>query len=389
MIQSAYIHIPFCQKICHYCDFVKFFYDEKLADDYLEALHKEIRTNIPAEKAKARTIFIGGGTPTALNLHQLEKLMDIIHEHFDIDACEEFTIEANPGEFDAEKMTLLKNYGINRVSLGVQVFDDAMLEQLGRLHKVEDVYQTINGLLGHGFDNMSLDLIYALPHQTVAHFEKTLKEALSFNLPHYSTYSLQIEPKTVFYNMHRKGKLHRPSNEEEAEMYEVLRDTMRANGLAQYEISNFAKPGFESKHNLTYWNNDYYYGFGAGAHGYLPGKRVINIRPIPAYIKEAQNDGNPVLKIENIGIKERIEEEFFLGLRRLSGVSKKEFLNKFGFSHNILYRNEIDDLVKKGWLEDLEDRIRLTEDGVLFGNEVFAEFLLDDEKLAAVPVQSH
>jgi len=384
MIQSAYIHIPFCQKICHYCDFVKFFYDEKLADDYLLALNKEMETNMQGEKVKAKTIFIGGGTPTALTAPQLARLMEMVHARFAIDCDTEFTVEANPGEFDAEKMTILRDGGINRVSLGVQVFDNAMLEQLGRLHKVEDVYRTINGLIGHGFGNISLDLIYSLPNQTVAHFEKTLAEALSFDLPHYSTYSLQIEPKTVFYNMHRKGQLHRPSNEEEAAMYEILRDTMRKAGREQYEISNFAKPGFESRHNLTYWNNDYYYGFGAGAHGYIPGKRVINIRPIPAYIKEAGKNGNPVLKVEPIGLKEQIEEEFFLGLRRLSGISKQGFEEKYGFSHSLLYQKEIENLVRKGWMTEEGDRLFLTDQGVLFGNEVFAEFLLDDDKLAAV-----
>lgn len=381
MIQSAYIHIPFCQKICHYCDFVKFFYDEQLADDYLLALEKEIATSLQGEKLKAKTIFIGGGTPTALTVKQLGKLMDIVEAHFDLSECIEFTIEGNPGEFEAEKMELLKSRGIDRVSLGVQVFDDKMLEQLGRLHRKAEVYETINSLIRTGLGNVSLDLIYALPHQTVEHFHKTLNEALQFDLPHYSTYSLQIEPKTVFYNMHRKGQLHRPSNEEEAEMYELLRREMARNGYEQYEISNFAKRGFESKHNLTYWSNEYYYGFGAGSHGYLPGKRIVNIRPIPAYIKEAAESGNPTLQVEKIGRKEEIEEEMFLGLRRLKGVNKAHFKTRYGVELNDLYNEEIVYLQKKGWLAESEDDVRLTDDGVLFGNEAMAEFLLNDEKL--------
>jgi len=384
MMQSAYIHIPFCQKICHYCDFVKFFYDEQLADDYLKALENEIATTLQGEKAKPKTIFIGGGTPTALTVKQLDTLMDIIHKHFDLSNCREFTIEGNPGEFDAEKMQLLKNRGIDRVSLGVQVFDDKMLEQLGRLHKKADVYNTINSLINSGLDNISLDLIYALPNQTVEHFSDTLKEALQFNLPHYSTYSLQIEPKTVFYNMHRKGQLHRPSNEEEAEMYELLRQEMGKHGYEQYEISNFAKKGFESKHNLTYWSNEYYYGFGAGSHGYMPGKRTVNIRPIPAYIKEALASGDPILKVEKIGVKEKIEEELFLGLRRISGVKKDLFKSRYGLEMGLLYQEEIEYLQRKGWLRETENSIRLTDDGVLFGNEAMAEFLLDDEKMQRV-----
>src|SRR5699024_5837758 len=181
-------------------------------------------------------------------------------------------------------------------------------------HKVKDVYKTVDLLKQNGIHNISLDLIYALPNQTVEQFRETLEEALSFDLPHYSAYALQIEPKTVFYQRYKKGKLHRPPHEEEVEMYAILKTAMRSKGLKQYEISNFAKPGYESRYNLVYWKNEHYYGFGAGAHGYLPGKRTGNIRPLPAYVKQAMENGFPILNTENIGIKEMIEEEMFLGL---------------------------------------------------------------------------
>ncbi|MFD1038534.1 radical SAM family heme chaperone HemW [Virgibacillus byunsanensis] len=384
MINSVYIHIPFCQQICHYCDFTKFFYNEKLATEYIEALSNEININVKATKTKVDTIFIGGGTPTALTYEQLYSLMKVIHTKFDVANCKEFTIEANPGDFDQEKIKLLKNVGVNRISLGVQVFNDQMLEEIGRLHKVKDVYDTIDLLTQHGFSNISIDLIYALPNQTVEQFEKSLQEAVTFDLPHYSTYALQIEPKTVFYQRHKKGKLHRPPQETEVEMYTILKDTMHSNGVNQYEISNFSKPGFESKHNLTYWNNDYYYGFGAGAHGYLPGKRTGNIRPLPAYIKKAMENGMPILNTEEINLRENIEEEFFLGLRKMQGVSKSSFRNKFGFSYGDLYKQTVANLVRKGWLEEKHDHIRLTEQGVLFGNEVFEQFLLDEQDLKHV-----
>ena len=347
----------------------------------MEALANEIRINIGGMKNTVKTIFIGGGTPTALNLSQLELLLQVIDEKFDVDACEEYTIEANPGDFDEDKAKLLENYGVNRVSLGVQAFDNQLLEDIGRLHKVKDVYDTVNLLKKHSFDNISIDLIYALPNQTVAGFEKSLQEAIQFDLPHYSTYALQIEPKTVFYQRHKKGKLHRPPQEDEVRMYEILRDTMKKNGVDQYEISNFAKPGFESKHNLTYWNNDYYYGFGAGAHGYLPGKRTGNIRPLPAYVKQAMKDGHPILSTEEVGLKENIEEEMFLGLRKLEGVSKKKFEQKFSFPMKQLYRNVISQMEAKGWLYDTKNAISLTPEGVLFGNNVFAEFLLEEKSL--------
>jgi putative oxygen-independent coproporphyrinogen III oxidase len=384
MINSVYIHIPFCQQICHYCDFTKFFYNEKAADDYITALAKEINTQVAGEHNPVKTIFIGGGTPTALSHQQLKRLLEMVQKKFDVFNCEEYTIEANPGDFDPEKAKLLKEYGVNRVSLGVQVFDDAMLEELGRVHRVRDVYKTIDILKQQDLTNISLDLIYALPKQTAQHFEKTVTEALTFDLPHYSAYSLQIEPKTIFYNRFKKGQLHRPTQEEEVLMYEVLQAKMWQNGNRQYEISNFAKPGFESKHNLTYWNNDYYYGFGAGASGYIPGKRTLNLRPLPAYIKQAMADGNPVLKVDQITLKEQIEEELFLGLRKLKGINKHDFQQKYGFSYDLLYKQQILELEQKGWLVEEGDYIHLTEQGLLFGNEVFSYFLLDELDLEHV-----
>ncbi|GAA0602075.1 radical SAM family heme chaperone HemW [Virgibacillus siamensis] len=350
----------------------------------MEALTNEINTNIHGKKQKVKTIFIGGGTPTALNMKQLRSLLELIDHKFDVANCEEYTIEGNPGDFEVEKVRLLKSYGVNRISLGVQVFDDQMLEELGRLHKVKDVYHTINLLQRNGFSNISIDLIYALPNQTVDQFQKSLEEAVSFDLPHYSTYALQIEPKTVFYQRHKKGKLHRPPQEAEVQMYEILKSTMRGNNINQYEISNFAKNGFESKHNLTYWNNEHYYGFGAGAHGYLPGRRTGNIRPLPAYNKKAMSDGKPILSIEEIGLKEMVEEEMFLGLRKLSGINQQHFRDKFGFSCDSLYGGAISSLVKKGWLAEQQGNYCLTDDGLLFGNEVFAEFLLEEEDLKLV-----
>ncbi|GEN31050.1 oxygen-independent coproporphyrinogen-3 oxidase [Cerasibacillus quisquiliarum] len=381
MIQSAYIHIPFCHHICHYCDFTKIFYNESMANDYIEALGKEMSICLPEVKSKIRTIFIGGGTPTALNLAQLEKLLQLIHQYFDVASCEEFTIEANPGDFTEEKIRLLKHFGVNRVSLGVQVFDNQLLKAIGRAHQVQDVYRSINDLTKNEFKNISIDLIYALPHQTVANFEATVKEALSFQLPHYSAYSLQVEPQTIFYNRYQKGDLHRPEQEEEVKMYNILRKNMAHQGLKQYEISNFAKPSYESKHNLTYWNNEYYYGFGAGASSYLPGKRMMNIRAIPAYMKQANKHNLPVMKVDTIGLKERLEEEFFLGLRKRSGINKRQFNEKFGFPYDRIYKKQVKELIRKNWLVEDCDSIRLTEEGLLFGNDVFQYFLLDEQEI--------
>ncbi|AXI09506.1 coproporphyrinogen III oxidase [Oceanobacillus zhaokaii] len=383
-VQSVYIHIPFCQQMCHYCDFVKFFYNEKLATEYIEALANEINTNITGTKNKVKTIYIGGGTPTALNLQQLRSLLMIIDNKFDIASCEEFTIEVNPGDIDDEKTKLLYDFGITRISFGVQVMDDKLLAELGRIHRVSDVYKTVDLLTKHQFSNISLDLIYALPNQTVEQFKQSLDEALTFNLPHYATYGLQIEPKTVFYQRHKKGMLHRPSEDDEITMYEILKQTMQANGVRQYELSNFAKKGYESKHNLTYWSNGYYYGFGAGAHGYLPERRVTNLRPLPAYVKEAMTSGKPILQTEKIRLKEKLEEEMFLGLRKIAGINMKSFSNKYGFSPKQLYKQEISDLVQRGLLLETDETIKLTDRGMLLANQVFEEFMLEDSDLIGV-----
>ncbi|GAA0330772.1 radical SAM family heme chaperone HemW [Oceanobacillus oncorhynchi subsp. oncorhynchi] len=375
-VQSVYIHIPFCKQICHYCNFVKYFYMETKADAFIDALIKEIDTAIPGRKNVFRTIYMGGGTPTALSMEQLQKLFQFLNEKFDLSSCEEFTIEINPGDIDTDKAKLLHGYGVNRISFGVQVMDDEMLEKIGRMHRVKDVYTTVDILTQSNFSNISLDLIYALPDQTVAHFEKTLKEALQFGLPHYSTYALQIEPKTVFYHKRRKGALHQPPEDDEVEMYQLLQENMKKQGVYQYEISNFAKPGYESKHNLTYWNNDYYFGFGAGAHGYLPGKRTANYKPLGTYMKEVSRSGSPVEHLEEITLQDRIEEELFLQLRKAEGINTEAFRERYGLSLDKLYQEELRQLTNDKLVTYHDGSYVLTNRGMLLGDRVFQQFLL-------------
>ncbi|WP_347862716.1 radical SAM family heme chaperone HemW [Salimicrobium sp. PL1-032A] len=376
-IASAYIHIPFCQQICHYCDFVKFFYDDKAADQYLEALEKEMSGYVPGEKQKMKTIYVGGGTPTVLKAYQLKRLLIMIDTYFDVAACEEYTFEANPGDLDQEKADLLARFGVDRISLGVQTFDNQLLEEIGRVHKEDDVYVNIERLRRAGIDNISIDLMYGLPNQSVALFEESVDKALKLDLPHYSSYSLQIEPKTVFHQRYKRGELSKPPEEQEVAMYHLLQRKLKEQGIYHYEISNFSRPGYESKHNLTYWDNAYYYGIGAGAHGYLPGRRTINIRPLPAYLKKANEDGKPVLHEEPVGEKEMMEEEMFLGLRKMEGVSKQRFLEKYGRNVDEVFDGAVTELVQKELLDDEDGYIRLTEKGKLFGNDVFSSFLLD------------
>ena len=267
---SAYVHIPFCTQICYYCDFSKVFIKNQPVDSYLEHLLEEFRSY---DIQKLRTLYIGGGTPTALSASQLELLLDGLTKNLDLSVLEELTIEANPGDLDADKIAVLKQSPVNRVSLGVQTFDDKMLKKIGRSHLEKDIYENIDRLKLTGFDNISIDLIYALPGQTMAQVKDNVAKAISLDIPHMSLYSLILENHTVFMNRMRRGKLPLPKEELEAEMFEYIIAELERAGFEHYEISNFSKPGFESRHNLMYWDNAEYYVIGAGASGYGDGVR--------------------------------------------------------------------------------------------------------------------
>ncbi|MCM3586274.1 radical SAM family heme chaperone HemW [Mesobacillus maritimus] len=376
MLKAAYIHIPFCHHICHYCDFNKVFMARQPVEDYLLSLKKEMGISMKENPVPYfRSVFVGGGTPTALDERQLELLVESIHEILPYDQQTEYTFEANPGDLSKEKLRILKAAGVNRLSFGVQSFNDDLLKKIGRSHRAEDVFKSIHEAQDIGFENISVDLIYSLPGQTIEDFEATLKTALDLELVHYSGYSLIIEPKTVFYNLLNKGKLRLPGEDIEARMYEMLMDKMEARGLKQYEISNFAIPGFESYHNLTYWNNDEYFGFGAGAHSYVNGYRRSNYGPLKKYM-DPLNEGNLPLMDNHLTTKsERMEEEMFLGLRKTEGVSIPRFTEKFQVNPEVLFVEEIKDLTARKLLVVDENHIKLTRNGRLLGNEVFQSFL--------------
>ncbi|MCY7764623.1 radical SAM family heme chaperone HemW [Bacillus inaquosorum] len=376
-MKSAYIHIPFCEHICHYCDFNKYFIQSQPVDEYLNALEQEmINTIAKTGQPDLKTIFIGGGTPTSLSEEQLKKLMDtIIRVLKPSSALSEFAVEANPDDLSAGKLKILKEAGVNRLSFGVQTFEDDLLEKIGRVHKQKDVFASFERAREIGFDNISLDLMFGLPGQTLKHLDHSLNTALSLDAEHYSVYSLIVEPKTVFYNLMRKGRLHLPPQEQEAEMYEMVMGRMEAHGIHQYEISNFAKAGMESKHNLTYWSNEEYFGFGAGAHGYISGTRTVNVGPVKHYIDLIAEKGFPYRDTHEVTIEEQIEEEMFLGLRKTAGVSKKRFAEKYGRSLDELFPSVLKDLAEKGLIHNSESAVCLTHQGKLLGNEVFGAFL--------------
>ena len=370
---SAYVHIPFCTQICYYCDFSKVFIKNQPVDSYLEHLLEEFRSY---DIQKLRTLYIGGGTPTALSASQLEVLLKGLTKNLDLSVLEELTIEANPGDLDADKIAVLKNSAVNRVSLGVQTFDDKMLKKIGRSHLEKDIYENIDRLKLAGFDNISIDLIYALPGQTMEQVKENVAKAIGLDIPHMSLYSLILENHTVFMNRMRRGKLPLPKEELEAEMFEYIIAALERVGFEHYEISNFSKPGFESRHNLMYWDNAEYYGIGAGASGYVNGVRYKNHGPIRHYLS-AVEEGNARITEEHLSQKEQMEEEMFLGLRKKSGVSMVRFEEKFGRSFDGLYGETVRDLVQQGLMQIEGDRVRMTKRGLFLGDTVAERFILE------------
>ena len=370
---SAYVHIPFCTQICYYCDFSKVFIKNQPVDSYLEHLLQEFHSY---DIQKLRTLYIGGGTPTALSASQLEVLLEGLTKNLDLSMLKEFTIEANPGDLDEDKIAVLKNSAVNRVSLGVQTFDDKMLKKIGRSHTEKDIYENIDRLKLAGFDNISIDLIYALPGQTMEQVKDNVAKAIALDIPHMSLYSLILENHTVFMNRMRRGKLPLPKEELEAEMFEYIIAELERAGFVHYEISNFSKPGFESRHNLMYWDNAEYYGIGAGASGYVNGVRYKNHGPIRHYLK-AVEEGNARINEEHLSLREQMEEEMFLGLRKKTGVSKARFEEKFGTSFDNLYGQVVRDLCHQGLLQVEGQQIRMTKKGLFLGDTVAERFILE------------
>ncbi|MEC0755125.1 radical SAM family heme chaperone HemW [Bacillus haynesii] len=376
-MKAAYIHIPFCEHICHYCDFNKFFIQSQPVDEYLRSLEKEMANSMEeAGHPELKTIFIGGGTPTSLSAAQLERLLDSIHRILKpSESLAEFAVEANPDDLSAEKLDVLKAAGVDRLSFGVQTFEDELLKKIGRVHEQKDVLVSFERARKAGFDNISLDLMFGLPGQTIGHLASSLDTALALGAEHYSVYSLIVEPKTVFYNLMKKGRLHLPPQDQEAEMYELVMRKMEEAGIGQYEISNYAKKGYESKHNLTYWNNEEYFGFGAGAHGYINGKRTVNAGPVKHYIDLIEQSGFPYKEKHRVTKNEQIEEEMFLGLRKTAGIDKECFFEKYGRSVDDLFPKVLHSLEETGLIVNTNKNVFLTHNGKLLGNEVFQAFL--------------
>lgn len=380
MPKSLYVHVPFCEQICHYCDFNKFFLKNQPIDEYLDLCGREMEKTVLAfpTNEEISTIYIGGGTPTSLSTEQLQLLIAQIKKHFPIKKSVEFTVEVNPGSADKEKMSMLNEMGVNRLSIGAQTFDESLLKAINRDHEAEDVEKTVELARRAGIINLSIDMMFGLPTQTLQQWKDSLNVACELPIQHISAYSLKVEEKTVFYQLLRKGKLSLLDQEEEATMFEYMLEKLTENGFNHYEISNFAKPGRESIHNLTYWDNEEYYGIGAGAHSYMDGVRRMNHGPLPKYMTALKNNDLPYLEEHVVTIKEKMEEQMFMGLRKRKGVSVAKFQKRFGKDIYEVFPQVIEKLKKNHLLEEENDYVRLTDKGLLLGNEVFEKFLLSD-----------
>ena len=376
---GLYVHIPFCKQKCMYCDFPAYQNLQDYYETYVYALVQEIDlwvTEHPESKSRPiDTIYFGGGTPTELSIQQLKMILDKIKSTFTItDDCH-MTIESNPGEVDLQYLTKLVNLGFNRISFGVQTFDDKALTMLHRSHNGEKAKQAVFDAKEAGFTDINIDLIYALPRQTLGDIQHNLDIVKDLPINHISTYGLQVEVGTYLYHLVEKNLISIPSETIDESMYDMMMDGLKELGFERYEISNFAKGNSYSRHNLKYWHYIDYLGFGAGAHSFYNGVRRSNNRYVMPYIQAVDRYTMPTIDTETITV-ERAQEDFcFLALRTKWGLNERMFKERFGTSVLNLFGTTLKDLVSKGLLEYENDSYHLTSEGAKHGNYVFSQFI--------------
>ena len=360
MAKSVYIHIPFCKQKCKYCSFISFPCTEKILG-YVYALLKEIDTNYQGEKLK--TLYFGGGTPSLVEISLLKKIIN----KFILEQDCEITLEINPDDVSLEYLVKLREAGVNRISLGSQTFDNEILKEIGRRHNSEQVISAVSLAKEAGFNNISLDLIYGLPAQTIESLKKDLETILKLDVQHISTYGLKIEEDSYW------GKcppVNLPDDDEQADMYLMINRFLEENGFKRYEISNFAKSGYESKHNLNYWNNTEYYGFGVAAHGYVDGIRYSNFSTLEKYMD------NPMLHEQGhfVTHEENLQEEIFLGFRKEVGLDIQYINEKFDIDFEKKYQKVLERFVPQ-YIQKSQYGYKLTLEGVLLSNNILSEFM--------------
>jgi oxygen-independent coproporphyrinogen III oxidase len=380
---SLYLHIPFCHTRCHYCDFNTYAGILPLREPYVRALLTEIElagklAQHPGGKPRrSRTIYFGGGTPSLLTVAQIARLLNACHKAFAVDEDAEITLEANPGTLSLQQLAGLRAAGANRLSMGAQSFDAELLKTLGRIHSPGDIVQALRKARAAGFTSINLDLMFGLPGQTMRHWQETLEQALALHPEHFSLYSLIIEEGTPFYTWTHEGRIAPADEDLCADMYEYADERLQREGYENYEISNWALPGHQSRHNLTYWQNLPYLGMGAGAHSCFGGRRFSNILDPQKYINLLEKKQRPEAESETIGRVQEMSETAFLALRTAQGLHLPAFEERFAepFTHFAGDRLRI--VEEAGLLEQKQDWLRLSKRGRLLGNEVFLRLLPD------------
>lgn len=392
MLYSLYFHIPFCKRRCHYCDFNTYAGMEGLIDDYMRSLIKEFRAVINDHKINIHSLYFGGGTPSLIPAYWYKQLVHEIQEMTGISDDCEISLEANPGTLSSSYLEQLKEAGINRLSMGVQSTDSFDLERLDRIHTINDVLSTYRDARKAGFTNINLDMIFGLPWQDLQSWQNSLNRALFINPEHFSLYSLIIEPGTPLFDWYQKGWIEPQDEDLEADMYEYAMEALKTAGYEHYEISNWARvdegENFECRHNRQYWLNQPYFGFGAGAHGYVDGVRTVNTPGIQDYIETIQQSNDRRLKFPQSPAtisEERIDETtqmrdfMMLGLRLVrEGVNVDAFQERYSRSMLEIFGKAINQLENQGlveWVENEHKRLRLSHRGIFLANRVFREFI--------------
>ena len=371
---GVYVHIPFCKQKCLYCDFVSYANKEQFEEKYIEALKKEIKEwKKQNGEVEIETIYIGGGTPSYIQSKKICEIIELLDSKRNIST----TIEVNPGTITKEKIEDYKNAGINRLSIGLQSTNNELLKEIGRIHTFEDFLKTYKIARQSGFENINVDLMIGLPNQSIKDIKKSLEEITKLNPEHISVYSLIIEENTPMGKLVNSSRIKLPDEDTERNMYWYVKDYLELKGYKHYEISNFAKAGFESKHNLDCWNQNEYIGFGAGAHSYINNKRFCNISNIEKYIENIENNNikNNILINEIQTKKSKQKEYMILGLRKIEGISIQKFKNKFNENPIMLYKYELSKLVDEELIDIDGDNIKLTNRGLDLANLVWEEFI--------------
>ena len=372
---GLYIHIPFCVTKCKYCDFNSFKIDLNEKIKYLNYLGEEMK--LYKEEIKNReidSVFVGGGTPSILNENEINILFEKIKENFNIKSNAEITMECNPGTLNKVKLKAIKS-GVNRLSIGLQAVQNHHLKYIGRIHTFEEFEKNYHDAKQMGFDNINIDLMYALPNQSREDWMESLEKVVKLNPTHISAYSLILEENTELFKMYERDEFNLLDENTDIEMYEYTIDYLKSHGYNQYEISNYAKDNFECKHNVLYWKCEEYVGIGASASGYFNGIRYNNICELDNYEKMILEGEKPIEWEEKLSIKDEIEESIFLGLRMNEGIQISDFKEKYNFDFEKEYKNEIEKLSKMELIEIDNNRMKLTQKGREISNSVFVEFI--------------